>query len=616
MKKLLFTAIAIAAALQQQAQVTNAQNGLSLFNPTTVELGGSVGNAPQIAASALLVDRELPLNGNSMTWSGTGFFNISSGIMPPPPSLPANAKINFLSDERPTALFCRTDGSSNPLIAASNAAYFENLTHNNYDNAGIISRSIGGRNATAGNFEAITDLSAGYGSSTGLSSIARGGTYPAGGRFEAHHDTAHSSLTDETYGLIADADGGTKKAYGVFGGVRGPAPYKYGVFGTASDNFNVPGAATYGLYGQAVEVIPTGSHYVPGTTTFGMYGRANFGENNIGIMGEINTGTGLNGYGVIGSVVYAGNASGPYTNVFGGYFSGNYLSATAPVVNVGVYSRCPINPGTPPTGNYAGYFDGDVFINGTGSSPSGIFTTSDRTIKKDIKAISNASDILSQIKPKTYHLDSKNVPQLKMDEKRLQYGVIAQELEEILPDLVKEVAVISDFDNDRKPLHDLKTLKSVNYTGLIPILVAGFNEQKAALEQQQQLVADLNKKIDALQKLIENQNNPDVKTANGSISNPAINVVVSDKAANNLDQNRPNPFGESTTISFNITSGFKTAQISFSTEDGKVIKTIDIKTPGQGSINVLASDLTAGLYSYSLIIDGRITDTKKMIRTQ
>lgn len=52
----------------------------------------------------------------------------------------------------------------------------------------------------------------------------------------------------------------------------------------------------------------------------------------------------------------------------------------------------------------------------------------------------------------------------------------------------------------------------------------------------------------------------------------------------------------------------------FKTLDGKIIRTVDITTKGKGQMNVFASDLSNGLYVYSLIIDGKVIDTKKMVK--
>ena len=81
-----------------------------------------------------------------------------------------------------------------------------------------------------------------------------------------------------------------------------------------------------------------------------------------------------------------------------------------------------------------------------------------------------------------------------------------------------------------------------------------------------------------------------------------------------LDQNVPNPFAESTTISYFIPDDIKTAQLIFTDNTGRVMKTVDIQAKGKGMLKVYAQDLSSGIYSYTLIADGKTIDSKKMIK--
>lgn len=118
-------------------------------------------------------------------------------------------------------------------------------------------------------------------------------------------------------------------------------------------------------------------------------------------------------------------------------------------------------------------------------------------------------------------------------------------------------------------------------------------------EQQQQ--------IDDLKSLLE--------VMTGGTAKPSVTqVMLSDKNTIVLDQNVPNPFAENTVISYNIPRSFNKAQILFFSYDGKIIKTIDINEPGRNSLNVFANDLSKGMYSYKLVVDGETVDAKKMIK--
>ncbi len=83
-----------------------------------------------------------------------------------------------------------------------------------------------------------------------------------------------------------------------------------------------------------------------------------------------------------------------------------------------------------------------------------------------------------------------------------------------------------------------------------------------------------------------------------------------------LDQNNPNPFKESTTITYFIPDFVNYAQIIFSDNTGRIINTVDIDHKGNGQLNVKAEKLNTGMYSYSIVIDGQVIDTKKMLKTK
>ena len=93
-------------------------------------------------------------------------------------------------------------------------------------------------------------------------------------------------------------------------------------------------------------------------------------------------------------------------------------------------------------------------------------------------------------------------------------------------------------------------------------------------------------------------------------------VDISNKNIIILDQNAPNPFAEQTVISYYLQNSFTRAQIIFLDQSGKLIKAVDLTEKGKGQLNVFANDLTNGIYTYSLIVDGQTMETKKMMKTK
>lgn len=81
-----------------------------------------------------------------------------------------------------------------------------------------------------------------------------------------------------------------------------------------------------------------------------------------------------------------------------------------------------------------------------------------------------------------------------------------------------------------------------------------------------------------------------------------------------LEQNTPNPFNDKTVISYFIPQDAGPAQIVVYDEMGVPVKKFDIKTNGKGFVTFQPANLRKGLYSYSIIVNGKLVDSKKMIR--
>ena len=79
-----------------------------------------------------------------------------------------------------------------------------------------------------------------------------------------------------------------------------------------------------------------------------------------------------------------------------------------------------------------------------------------------------------------------------------------------------------------------------------------------------------------------------------------------------LQQNAPNPFSQNTVIKYFIPQQTNNAVIKITNANGVEIKSFTPTQKGNGQITIEAGALAAGTYYYSLIIDGKNADTKKM----
>ncbi len=350
--------------------------------------------------------------------------------------------------------------------------------------------------------------------------------------------------------------------------------------------------STYGLIGYGSEYGLTGYSYDDGFTA--VQG-TNFGSGGFGVAG----------HGYYGAYGYSAN--GGY-GVYGQGANGSYGVEGYSNTTIGVYGA------TGNSSSYAGFFVGSVYTTGT-------YQSSDEKLKQNIKDVSTAMNIINQLHPKIYQYRQDGDYKLMNLPGGEHYGLIAQDVEKILPNLVKDSkfdvmkSVQSKAFADAKNSNEQSTtplmtksgevidFKTLNYTELIPIIIKGMQEQQAVIDKQQNQINQQQQQIDQLKQLVEKV------TGNSNTSSVYAGALSS--AA--LLQNIPNPYKNSTTIQYNLPAKFSSAQIIVTDNAGKILKQVNVSGAGKGSVNINASSLAAGNYNYSLWIDGRLIETKQMI---
>ncbi len=80
-----------------------------------------------------------------------------------------------------------------------------------------------------------------------------------------------------------------------------------------------------------------------------------------------------------------------------------------------------------------------------------------------------------------------------------------------------------------------------------------------------------------------------------------------------LIQNRPNPFSTETKIEMHLPQEVISAEIIIYDLQGVQLKTIPVNNRENTSISIQAYELEAGMYLFTLITDGKVIDTKRMI---
>lgn len=157
------------------------------------------------------------------------------------------------------------------------------------------------------------------------------------------------------------------------------------------------------------------------------------------------------------------------------------------------------------------------------------------------------------------------------------YALDATKLEETFPELVYETE-----DGTR----------AINYTELIPLLVQSINELRTEL------------------KALQGEDGNDENAPKKAKGVAGIDATKGNVAA--LAQNSPNPFTERTTIRFTLPKDTQNAYIYIFDMMGKMQKQITVDNSMQ-SVTINGYELSAGMYIYSLVVNGKEIDTKRMI---
>jgi hypothetical protein len=331
-----------------------------------------------------------------------------------------------------------------------------------------------------------------------------------------------------------------------------------GIIGRSYNSTAQSSGRAYGVYGQAANAT-SGYNY-------GLYGLLSGSNNGAAIYGA------------------AGGASDESTGgVYAGYFKGNvYMSSRLSIGNKNT--------------TYAADITGTV-------RATAFLESSDERLKDDILDLDKSNiSTLKKLRGVTYVLKQPEVKNLVSTSKtsgdtteyttttttydstlysRRHKGFLAQEVQDIYPELVYE---------------DKEGMLSVDYIGLIPIIVGALKEQDSIITAQNAIIQELKSNIE-------------------SIDNTESTITTLNSLKAVLYQNIPNPFSSSTTIQYEIPEETQKAFIYIFNMQGTLVNTNNLSTKGKGSITINASTLTAGMYIYSLIIDGKEIDTKRMILT-
>jgi chitodextrinase len=105
-------------------------------------------------------------------------------------------------------------------------------------------------------------------------------------------------------------------------------------------------------------------------------------------------------------------------------------------------------------------------------------------------------------------------------------------------------------------------------------------------------------------------------SARQNISSVAVSETVLLEESTKLSQNYPNPFDAETTIDLYIPHATKVARVVVNDLSGRSLKDIEVMERGHTSVTIGTGGMNNGMYFYSLLVDGKTEDIKRMAITK
>ncbi len=263
-----------------------------------------------------------------------------------------------------------------------------------------------------------------------------------------------------------------------------------GYLNTASERFTTVGGGKWNTAGNSFAVVSGGqsnnANNIWASICGGVANTAGGGRSFIG-GGQQNWATGA--YSTVGCG-YFNMATGTYSAIPGGAScsaAGDYSfafgnTATTDIDNTAVFNWNGAD-GTvfietnSLTTAYELYVAGDAYATVSWDS-------SDRLLKKNIRDVSSGLNIVSRLRPVSFQWRKDILPNVSGTGS---YGFIAQELREILPELVS----VANGDNGQL---------AVNYNGIIPINTAAIQELTVKSDEQDERIESLERQIEELRR--------------------------------------------------------------------------------------------------------------------
>jgi hypothetical protein len=333
---------------------------------------------------------------------------------------------------------------------------------------------------------------------------------------------------------------------------------------------------------------------------------------NIGGMGkalEIRAGFSQPGYSIVDIQSFSGSGG---ANIF--TITGNGLTGLGIITSYNMTGFSPIMGGSATPAQA-------LLAVGGYARAAGYYQSSDQSLKNNVKPILNASEMIKNLNGKSYFWNQEYIKEAKLDNHR-HYGFMAQEVEKVVPEAVvkdEKGRYAVDYssiipvlvESQKLVLKDIESLKSaeIGQSAKETSLLMYENEQmkseitrlKSDNEMMKEKFALLEKTI---AQLCESGCQGLKRSSEGIEQGSEVPILY---------QSIPNPTDDVALINYALVSENSQSEIVIQMLEGKVIETIQLdRKAGHGSLKVSLGNLANGTYLYSLVIDGKVIDTKRI----
>jgi hypothetical protein len=540
--------------------------------------------------------------------NSTGYANVAVGYLSLPQNTSGNTNVAVGAEALytnstgyanvaigPLALYYNTSGNSNNAIGINalqrNTSGVANDAHGSYS---LYSNTTGTANCAMGYQSLYSNTVGTYNCAVGyqaLFSNINGQQNTAIGYQALYNSTNQENTAVGYQSMFANTTGYANSAVGMNSLLSNNSGYNNTAIGVSSMTQNTTGQGNSALGNQSLYTNTTGSSNVAvGSNAL---------EDNT--TGQFNVGVGVlaGAYNATGSEnTYVGYNAGPYSD------STNLTNTTA----LGYGAKAD-------TSNIMVF--GNTSITHIYAAVTGIKPISDGRFKKNIKENVPGLAFIKLLKPITFNYDIKGLNAhlspaksnttskedqegIAQKESILYTGLVAQDVESAIN---KVGYTFSGLD---KPLND-HGIYRLNYTDFVMPLI------KAAQE--------LSNNNDTLKLVIDSLKTAQaaMQTQINSIAQQVNSLRTTAFFENSplLQQNEPAPSNNTTVINYYLPLATTNAQLTITDTSGHILRNVVLNNAsGQGQAIINAGELASGTYFYSLLLNGKSVDTKRMILTK